>query len=134
MKILIDTNVLISAILSPSGQANKAFIKAVTYPNKGFICSQNIEELHLVFKRKFPSKIQNLNHFLTTALSVIDLIPIPNNTHNDELLIRDMADRPILRAAIHSNIDILLTGDKDFLESSLIHPIIMSPTDFLSLL
>lgn len=26
-------------------------------------------------------------------------------------------DRPILRAAIYANADILLTGDKDFLES-----------------
>lgn len=46
MKVLIDTNILISAILSPSGAANKAFVKAVSYPNKGFICSQNIEERH----------------------------------------------------------------------------------------
>ena len=56
MKILIDTNIIISAILSPTGVANKAFIKAVSYPNKGFISSQNIEELQAVFSRKFPSK------------------------------------------------------------------------------
>lgn len=37
MKILIDTNILISTILSPTGVANKAFIKAVSYPNKVFL-------------------------------------------------------------------------------------------------
>ena len=31
--------------------------------------------------------------------------------------IRDINDRPILRAAIEAKTDILLTGDKDFLDS-----------------
>ena len=47
--------------------------------------------------------------------------------------IRDVKDRPILRAAINAKADILLTGDKDFLESGLITPKIMTPADFLQL-
>ena len=35
------------------------------------------------------------------------------------------------RAAIHANTDVLLTGDKDFLESGLTHPAIMTPAEFL---
>ena len=34
-----------------------------------------------------------------------------------EKQIRDINDRPILRAAIEAKADILLTGDKDFLDS-----------------
>ncbi len=34
-----------------------------------------------------------------------------------ETQIRDVDDRPILRAAIEAKADVLLTGDKDFLES-----------------
>lgn len=33
MKILIDTNILISAALSNNGTPFKAYIKAVSYPN-----------------------------------------------------------------------------------------------------
>ena len=44
MKVLIDTNVLISAILSNRGTPYKAFVKAVTYPNHGMICEQNIDD------------------------------------------------------------------------------------------
>ena len=33
-----------------------------------------------------------------------------------ETQIRDVNDRPILRAAIEAKADVLLTGDKDFLE------------------
>lgn len=35
MRILLDTNILISAALFPNGTAAKAYVKAVTYPNKG---------------------------------------------------------------------------------------------------
>lgn len=44
----------------------------------------------------------------------------------------DVKDRPILRAAIHANADVLLTGDKDFLESGLHTPKIMTASDFLT--
>ncbi len=36
------------------------------------------------------------------------------------------------RAAIHANTDVLLTGDKDVLESGVTHLVIMTPADFLS--
>ena len=35
MRIILDTNILISAALFPNGTAAKAYVKAVTYPNKG---------------------------------------------------------------------------------------------------
>ena len=59
MRVLVDTNILISAALSSNGTPYKAFLKAVTYPNKGIICDQNIEELRRIFNRKFPQKIGN---------------------------------------------------------------------------
>ena len=40
-------------------------------------------------------------------------------------------DRPILRAAIYANADILLTGDKDFLCLDMKHPKCMTAAQFL---
>ena len=37
MRILIDTNILISAALSSAGTPYKAFVKAVSYPNHGLV-------------------------------------------------------------------------------------------------
>ena len=37
MKVLIDTNILISAALSNNGLPYQAFAKAVSYPNHGVI-------------------------------------------------------------------------------------------------
>ena len=85
MRVLIDTNVLISAALSANGVPYQAYVKAASYPNHGLICEQNVD------------------------------------------------DRPILRAAIESKADVLLTGDKDFLESGLKNPVIITPAEFLNL-
>lgn len=133
MRVLIDTNIMISAALSSKGTPYKAFTKAVTHPNKGVICDQNIEELRRIFNRKFPQKISLLEHFLSIALLAMEVVPTPVEEVESEKNIRDVADRPILRAAINANVDVLLTGDKDFLESRVTNPKIMTAADFLEI-
>ena len=74
MRVLVDTNILISAALSPNGTPYKAFLKVVTYPNKGIICDQNIEELRRIFNRKFPQKIFLLEYFLESGITYPKII------------------------------------------------------------
>lgn len=133
MRVLIDTNVLISAALNLNGTPFEAFVKAVTYPNHGMVCEQNIDELRRIWNRKFPNRIQALETFLSMALVTLELIPTPLEEDDMELKIRDIKDRPILRAAINAKVDILLTGDKDFLESGVDHPLALTPSEFLNL-
>ena len=71
MRVLIDTNVLISAALSANGT------------------------------------------ILSVALFTLELIPVPVEEVMTETQIRDVDDRPILRAGIEAKADVLLTGDKD---------------------
>lgn len=132
MKVLIDTNVLISAALNPDGVPSQAYRKAASYPNHGMICEQNVDELNRIFYRKFPNRLTALDRFLSVALMTLELISIPVNEDPSEKRIRDINDRPILRAAINSDADILLTGDKDFLESGIEHPEILTPSEFLA--
>ena len=131
MRVLIDTNILISAALSSNGTPYHAFVKAVSYPNHGMVCEQNIDEMRRIFNRKFPKKIQALETFLSLALLTLEVVQTPIEEHSSEEKIRDVKDRPILRAAIYAEADILLTGDKDFLESGLHTPKIMTAADFV---
>ena len=132
MRVLIDTNVLISAALSPHGTPFKAYVKAVTEPNRGLICEQNVDELKRIFNKKFPHKLDALDRFLSIALMTLEFVPIPTDVEDAESQIRDINDRPILRAAIDSKADVLLTGDKDFLESGITTPTIFTPAEFLN--
>ncbi len=131
MRVLIDTNVLISAALNPTGVPSQAYQKAASYPNRGLICEQNVDELKRIFNKKFPNRLAALDKFLSTALLTLDLVPTPSDELATETLIRDVKDRPILRAAIEARADVLLTGDKDFLESGVEHPAIMTPAEFV---
>ena len=131
MRVLIDTNVLISAALSANGVPFQAYVKAASYPNHGLICEQNVDEMKRIFNKKFSNRLAALDKFLSVALLTLELVPIPTDENASEVQIRDVNDRPILRAAIEAKADILLTGDKDFLESGLKNPMIMTPAEFL---
>ncbi len=133
MRVLIDTNVLISAALSANGVPYQAYVKAVTYPNHGLICEQNVDEMKRIFNKKFSNRLAALDRFLSIALLTMELVPIPTDEDIAELQIRDVKDRPILRAAMEAEADVLLTGDKDFLESGLQRPAIMTPSEFVGL-
>ena len=131
MRVLIDTNILISAILG-NGTPFRAYTKAVSFPHSGVVCTQNIDELRRIFNRKFSHKIIAMERFLAMALPALEIIQIPIEPVKEEEFIRDAYDRAIMRAAIASNVDAVLTGDKDFLESGIHHPRIMTAAEFLA--
>lgn len=132
MRVMIDTNILISSILG-HGTPFQAYVKAVSYPNQGVICSQIVDEMRRIFNRKFPKKIPAMERFLTMALQTLELVQIPETKFEQESAIRDVKDRTFLRAAIVAHVDVILTGDKDFLESGLSHPQIKTAAEFINM-
>ena len=131
MKVMLDTNILISAVLNPKGNAAKAFLKALNPPFEPIVCDYIVNELRRKFGEKFPHRVGELDVFLDQTLSMIKVVSTPEGVHESESKIRDIKDRPILRAALFNHIDCLLTGDKDFLESAVKEPHIVSVTEFL---
>ena len=133
MKVMLDTNIIISAVLFPNGRAAQAFLKSLSYPYEPIVCDYVLDELRRKFEEKFPDKANNLEDFLQTALLFIKVVPTPEAEFREEKKIRDPKDRPILRAALNNHADLFLTGDKDFLESSVPDPRIISVAEFLSM-
>lgn len=133
MKVMLDTNIIISAALFPNGRTAQAFFKALQPPYQPIVCDYVVDELHRKFREKFPQRLTELEAFLFNALSYIKLVPTPEEAVTAEQKIRDPKDRLILRAALNAHADLFLTGDKDFLESSVTDPRIISVPDFLAL-
>jgi predicted nucleic acid-binding protein len=69
---------------------------------------------------------------LFRTAEIIDTPP-EDESVGSEMSIADLGDRPILRAAIRADVNILITGDRHFLESGLMHPRILKPAEFLSI-
>ena len=133
MRIMLDTNIIISAALFPNGRTAQAFFKALQPPYQPLVCDYVVDELHRKFREKFPNRLTELEAFLFNALSFIKLVPTPDEAISSEQKIRYPKDRPILRAALDAHTDLFLTGDKDFLESSVTDSRIISVPEFLSM-
>lgn len=133
MKVMIDTNIFISAALFPNGRVAAALMKALLPPYEPVVCDYVVDELHRKFKEKFPDKMPALERFLALALTTIEVVETPKTVLQVESKIRDPKDRPILRAALTTGADLFLTGDKDFLESAVTDPRIVSVKQFMEL-
>jgi len=124
---MLDTNVLVSAVLYPHSSVTSALLRA-TQKHTLVICTYVLEELHSVFERKFPHKQEQLSNFLSNF--AYEPCPTPSISQNTPTM-RDDGDRPILQAAIDSKVDMILTGDLDFHVLELDYPRIIAPAEFL---
>ena len=125
MRILVDTNVLFSALLFPTSKPAQALYHVVSH-HELILCDQIIFELREILQRKAPQFLADAEVLL--AELPFELIPSVNHA---EKLIRDAKDQPILNAAIVYSVDVILTGDKDFLSLNIEHPRCMTAADFL---
>ena len=125
MRILIDTNILFSAFLFPRSKPAKALLY-IAQNHKIVLCDRNILELREILKRKAPKYLPDAEVLL--AEMSYELIP---SIEHAEKLIRDTKDQPILNAAIVYDVDIILTGDNDFLSLDMKHPKCMTVAQFL---
>ena len=78
MRVLIDTNVLISAALSANGTPYQAYVKASSYPNHGLICEQNVDEMKRIFNKKFPNRLAALDKFRAVRSATIGSCNLTN--------------------------------------------------------
>ena len=103
------------------------------FPNKYVLvlCSYVIDELHEVVNDKFPNKKNNVKQFL--AELPFEFVCSPQDIPNHGLFtIRDKDDENILYSAILSDVDTLVTGDKDLLTvEDVERPKIISHLEFL---
>ena len=129
MRIMTDTNVIISAILFPKSQLTKV-IQNVTEDHTLVLCSHIIDELQEIFTTKFKEKSYLLDKFLSKLSFELVYTPVDIDSANYPN-IRDKGDLPILVSALLSDVDILITGDKDFFDVEIDKPEIISPKEYL---
>ena len=125
MRVLIDTNILFSALLFPHSKPAQALFH-VANNHEIILCDRNISELRDILSRKAAKYLPDADVLL--AELPYELIPAVDHA---EKLIRDAKDQPILNAAIVADVDVILTGDKDFLSLGLEHPRCMTAAQFL---
>jgi putative PIN family toxin of toxin-antitoxin system len=129
MRIMIDTNVLISTIIFPSNRL-LSMLNYITNNHTLVISSYVIDEFYEVVERKFPTKKYRAD--VTLSRMLFEEAYTPRTLEKDLFYIRDVADYPVLYTAIMDGSDILITGDKDFSNVDVEKPTILTPSEFIS--
>lgn len=129
MRVMLDTNILISAIVFRSKIMN-GIIKSLATKHSLVLCSYVVAELRDVVKEKFPSKVNHIEIFLINLPFEYFYTPEPIPEHH-LFEIRDKDDEAVLYSAITADVDILITGDKDFTDIEIERPEILTPSEFL---
>jgi putative PIN family toxin of toxin-antitoxin system len=129
MRVMLDTNIIISAMVFKSAKMSEVLKKA-TDSYELCLAAYTIEETKRILFEKFPSAETSVEVFFDDY--PYTLIDAPVGNEKPLAHIRDTNDYPILYAAITGQIDILVTGDKDFFDIKVERPEIMMPLDFLA--
>ena len=128
MKVMLDTNILVSAFVFKSKKINELIYK-LSVEHEIVICSYTIEELKELVDTKFKVTQKDLDEFLKDFPFI--LVYSPTTVENKLFEIRDKNDYIILHTAIIENVDVFITGDKDFNDVDIDKPEIMNVTEFL---
>lgn len=114
MRVIIDTNVLVSAVLK--GREPRAIIQfIVNSPNHEWIVSEKIlaEYKEVLSRSKFKLTDEVREEWFATIKTLPRLIDI--NVDID--FPRDRKDTKFLACAVAAEADFLITGDRDFTEA-----------------
>ena len=123
-RVLVDTNVIISAFLFPNSTPARA-LALVLGEHRLVLSRWVIDELHEVVERKWPERGPALEGFF------LELDYDLAEPGDPSVPISDPKDQPILDAAIAAAVDVIVSGDKHFLSLDLDRPQILTARSFL---
>jgi putative PIN family toxin of toxin-antitoxin system len=128
MYVMVDANIIVSAILFPKSIVAKVFDHLAN--NTDLVLGKyTINEVEDVFHEKFPQRMIEMKDFLEKVpYKLFTLNKIDNKKYPN---IRDIDDLPVLANAIEAKVDLLITGDKDFDDISIEKPKIINPRKYI---
>jgi putative PIN family toxin of toxin-antitoxin system len=129
---VLDTNVLISALLGPRTVPAQAFARALAGRGKLLVSRPTLEELNeVLFRPKFDRYLSShtRHQFMIDLMPILELVPPSMSIR----ACRDPRDDKFLEVAVHGSANALVTGDADLLALHPFHGVtIITPSDFIT--
>lgn len=128
LRVVLDTNVLVSGLVYPGGIPGRIVAawqaRSIAMVLSRFIIDETVRILPRLSRNPFShEEICDLADILSFRCIVVE----PEDSFEPDL--RDPNDQAVLATLTASNADYLITGDKDLLALSAQYPI-LSPTEF----
>ncbi|WP_170218348.1 putative toxin-antitoxin system toxin component, PIN family [Palaeococcus ferrophilus] len=110
MRLLLDTNVLISAYFW-HGNERRLLWECILGNHECFVSDYILDEMRTVLVRKFNLPAESVERYASLIRRFMKVVKAETGPH----LSRDPEDNPILWACVAGSVDALVTGDKDLL-------------------
>ena len=128
MKVVFDTNVLVSALVFPGGRGEAALLRGVEERDQLFFSKPILDELLGVLARKFSRDKEELSR---VALLLSDL-GVAVRPRQKLRVVKDEPDNRVLECALAGHVDAIVTGDRALLELREFHGVrIISLREYL---
>ena len=125
MRVMVDSNVIVSAVYNPNSKPARVLI-GVCENYELVLCDHIVAECYDVVRRKFPKHLAALDKLFTSL--GYELVVAPRS---GGLSMPDLKDAPILNAAVLSNVDLIVSGDYHFLSLDMERPKVLTPAQYL---
>lgn len=129
-RVVIDTNVLISGLLSTTSTPAQAVEKAVTKAQLLATTETLRELIQKLHSPKFDRYVrrERRDALLERVASLVEIIDVLQSIRAS----RDPKDNKFLEAAVNGRADVIVTGDKDLLDLNPFRGIaILTPADYV---
>jgi uncharacterized protein len=109
--VVFDTNILISPLVFPGKQAEKALLRVIDGPDRLILSKPIVDELLRVLARKFARDAEQLAR---TAIFLADISEMVRPTRRLHVF-KDEPDNRILECAVAGHAAAIVTGDRQML-------------------
>ena len=111
MRVVFDTNILVSALVFPGGQGDAALRRIIAGTDRLLMSRAILDELLEVLSRKFARDAEELAH-VAVFVSELAMVVAPRRRFR---VVKDDPDNRILECAIAGRAEAIVTGDKALL-------------------
>ncbi len=111
MRVVFDTNILVSALVFPGGRGDAALGRVVAGTDQLVMSKAIVDELLAVLSHKFARDAEELAH-VAVFISELALVVAPKRKLH---VVKDDPDNRILECAIAGDAKAIVTGDKALL-------------------
>lgn len=111
MRIVFDTNILVSTLVFPGGQGDAALRRIIEETDRLVLSRPILDELLEVLGRKFARDTEELAH-VAVFLTELAMMVAPKHRLR---IVKDEPDNRILECAVAGHAEAIVTGDKALL-------------------
>lgn len=111
LRVVLDTNILVSAVINPKGRASRAWELAISRRFQSITSPYIIREFARILRTKFAVSEDEVRDHIRTIADASKIVQPTTSLQ----VVRDPEDNPIVECAVDGNANMIVSYDHDLL-------------------